>query len=344
MGPRGRASNALGRPRVVSACWKGGQHDHFPLPFPLPGPTSPALPLFTEIPGPLDTEGTLAAVALSQGQPRDREAATPGTATPCTVTPGTAAPPILAEISSLPGFASVPSRLVKRILAKEYIDMTEMLPETWRLEMSAASGCCPHAKRPRRGMITDILVWADCYASMAAILSSAYPEKAPHPLAHFHTVVRAARNFEGVAWATYDAVCRRQAANHGSLDWGAINNTLYSEAFTGRARVVPRCSYCLDDTHASHECSFAPVPASGNQPTAWDTTSDLRRAASRPPFSLPAQHPDQRLLRTSAAYSMRICAASSVANTPTSVAVAASRTRQRTVTPFSGRVPTWGFP
>ena len=93
-----------------------------------------------------------------------------------------------------------------------------MLPETWRLEMLAASGCCPHAKRPRRGMITDILVWADCYASMAAILSSAYPEKAPHLLAHFRTVVRAARNFEGVAWATYDAVCRRQAANRGSLE------------------------------------------------------------------------------------------------------------------------------
>ena len=155
--------------------------------------------------------------------------------------------------------------------------MTEMLPETWRLEMSAASGCCPHAKHPRRGMITDILVWVDCYASMAAILSSAYPEKAPHLLAHFRTVVRAAG-----AWATYDAVCRRQAANRGSLDWGAIDNTLYSEAFTGRARVVPRCSYCLDDTHASHECSFAPVPASGNQPTAWGATSDLRRAASRP--------------------------------------------------------------
>ena len=234
---------------------RGGSTIISPLPFPLPGPTGPTLPIFTETPGPPNSEGTLATAALSQGLSRDRE----------TATPSAAATPVPAEISSLPGFASVPSRLVKRIMSKEYIDMTEMLPETWRLEMSAASGCCPHAKRPRRGMITDILVWADCYASMAAILSSAYPEKAPHLLAHFRTVVRAARNFEGVAWATYDAVCRRQAANRGSLDWGAIDNTLYSEAFTGRARVVPRCSYCLDDTHASHECSFAPVPASASR-------------------------------------------------------------------------------
>ena len=298
---------------------RGGSTIISPLPFPLPGPTGPTLPIFTETPGPPNSEGTLAAAALSQGLPRDRE----------TATPGATATPVPAEISSLPGFASVPSRLVKRIMSKEYIDMTEMLPETWRLEMLAASGCCPHAKRPRRGMITDILVWADCYASMAAILSSAYPEKAPHLLAHFRTVVRAARNFEGVAWATYDAVCRRQAANRGSLDWGAIDNTLYSEAFTGRARVVPRCNYCLDDTHASHECSFAPVPASGNQPAAWGATSDLRRAASRP---IQPTRADRRLPRTSAAYSMQICAASSIANTHTFVAVAASLTRQWTVT------------
>jgi hypothetical protein len=70
----------------------------------------------------------------------------------------------------LPRFSSIPTKLIKEILMKEYehAGMWELLPETPLLS------CC-HSKSPRRGLVTDI---NECYATMAAVLSTAYPAKA----------------------------------------------------------------------------------------------------------------------------------------------------------------------
>ena len=157
---------------------------------------------------------------------------------------------------AIPGWGSLPPRLTRKILALEYVDMWELLPESWRLE-PAEGGCC-HSRRPRRGLVTSFPLWVECYAALVATLSTRYPEKMPHFMAYLRTITRASRNFEGTAWASYDMAFRRQAANQRSLDWGVIDSALYNEAFTGRARLIPRCRFCLADTHDSRECTFAP--------------------------------------------------------------------------------------
>ena len=93
---------------------------------------------------------------------------------------------------------------------------------------------------------------------MASVVISRFPGKVQHMFQYLRTIVRASRNFEGTAWVSYDAAFRRQAAINGSFDWGAIDPTLYNEAFTGQARIKARCSHCLSDTHGSHSCSLAP--------------------------------------------------------------------------------------
>ena len=164
------------------------------------------------------------------------------------------------DLASLPGFGSVPPKLVKKTLAKEYIDIWELLPETWQLE---AEGSCCHSKRPRHSLVTDVSLWTECYATMAAILVAAFPAKAPHLFAYLRTITKASRTFEGSAWASYDMAYRRQAANRGSLDWGLVDPALYNEAFAGRAKLVPRCRYCLADTHASQEFPHSPAETAG---------------------------------------------------------------------------------
>lgn len=155
-----------------------------------------------------------------------------------------------------PGLALIPPKLVQRILKGEFIDMYELLPETWRME-EAQDSCC-RSSRPKRGLVTDISLWTECYASLVAVLTTKYPEKAPQFMGYLRTIVRASRNFEGTAWASYDAAYRRQAANRKSFDWAAIDPTIYNEAFTGRAKLLPRCRYCLADTHEARECQYAP--------------------------------------------------------------------------------------
>ena len=72
--------------------------------------------------------------------------------------------------------------------------------------------------------------------------------------------MRAAGNFEGTAWVTFDMCYRRRAARRKDLAWSRVDPELYQDAFTGRARAVPRCSYCLSPHHASPICPFAPPP------------------------------------------------------------------------------------
>ena len=68
------------------------------------------------------------------------------------------------------------------------------------------------------------------------------------------TVARASRNYDTDAWVEYDSAFRRRAGNCGSLEWGTIDPAL----FTGRARNIKRCSYCVVDTHSLEECPYAP--------------------------------------------------------------------------------------
>jgi hypothetical protein len=45
---------------------------------------------------------------------------------------------------------------------------------------------------------------------------------------------------------------RRQALERQDLNWSVIDSRLYNEAFTGRARPIARCTYCLQDDHAAN--------------------------------------------------------------------------------------------
>lgn len=94
-------------------------------------------------------------------------------------------------------------------------------------------------------VVTSSLVWAKCYSMMAAALAAALPEKTPHFFVHPCTIAKAARNFEGTEWASYDSVVCRQAANKGSLDWGSVDNSTYSEAFSSP------CAHTVLGTHSS---------------------------------------------------------------------------------------------
>lgn len=118
--------------------------------------------------------------------------------------------------------------------------------------------CCHQRRGQRRGQFTDILLWTECYATLVAILSSRFPEKTAQFMAYLKTIVKAQRTFTGEGWVTYDACYRRKAALTKSLDWGVVDFTLYNETFTGRAKALPRCRYCLSEHHISANCVYAP--------------------------------------------------------------------------------------
>ena len=119
----------------------------------------------------------------------------------------------------------------------------------------------PGRQNPPRAPITDIKQWLEKYSLMAAVLVSRFPEKAPELFAYQATIIRAERNYEGQQWVEYDRQFRREALAGKSLDWSIPNHRLYQEAFTGRARNIPRYSYCVQDDHTSELCTKNPARA-----------------------------------------------------------------------------------
>lgn len=156
------------------------------------------------------------------------------------------------------GLSSVPPKVVKEIVNREYVDMWELLPNSWQVE---AEGSCCHTKHPCRSTLTNISIWTECFASMAAILVVAYLDKASHFFLYLRTITKASRTFEGSTWVSYDMPFRCQVANCGSLDWGTVNVALYNQAYASKVKYIPWCQYCLSDTQSSQEC---PLPNRNN--------------------------------------------------------------------------------
>ena len=157
--------------------------------------------------------------------------------------------------------STLPLRITRRIQNLEYVDIAELLPANYRFQELREDPCCSHSHRPlsRRALVTDILVWVEGYSQMVAVLAPLYPGYFHEFMAYLQIIVRASRNYEGTAGASYDVAFRRQAAAIRDLHWGRVDSTLYNEAFAGRARMIPRCRYCLGESHSSEECSYAPA-------------------------------------------------------------------------------------
>ena len=165
---------------------------------------------------------------------------------------------------SVPGpynpMAMVPAKVAKRILDLEYMEMAEIAAEDDPIQSTG------HPAGPSRPPVTNISQWLERYSVMAAILATRFPEKAPELLAYQSSIIRAERNYEGKQWVAYDRQYRREALARKDLNWSVPNVRLYNEAFTGRARAIPRCSYCLRDDHTASACPSIP-----SRPFPWDT-------------------------------------------------------------------------
>ena len=83
--------------------------------------------------------------------------------------------------------------LVETIVKLEFVEMSEMLSETWVSKSQDTPG--RPCRISRRGPITDTLVWVEYFSLMAAVLAERYPRKAPQLWAYLRCIVHAAHNY-----------------------------------------------------------------------------------------------------------------------------------------------------
>ena len=131
-----------------------------------------------------------------------------------------------------------PPKMVKRFLALEFVEMSELRADVWP-DDPAPTDSSHTPRRPGHPPVINIKTWLECFARMAAVLVSRFPEKAPELWAYQSTILNAAHSYEGATWVAYDRQYRREMLVRKDLNWSVPNSRLYNEAFTGRARFMP---------------------------------------------------------------------------------------------------------
>ncbi len=103
------------------------------------------------------------------------------------------------------GLPPVPKKLVKRILAGEFIDMSELLPDRLGavggqpLEDEHDHDRCKGSK-PKRRQVAHILEWLQCFSVYMAVIASEKPENVQDLLGYQALILEARMEYEGDAW------------------------------------------------------------------------------------------------------------------------------------------------
>ena len=147
----------------------------------------------------------------------------------------------------------VPEKLVNRIYRWQFIDMAELLPEAF-VSARAPSQMGPSAVVYQKWPATNVLIWVQCFGVYVGILAKQFPDAVPELMSYMISIIKASKNYEGLAWVNYDTLYCRWAAATNCRKWSQINLSLFSLCFTGKAQGLQHCDLCGDTAHMSSDC------------------------------------------------------------------------------------------
>ena len=96
-----------------------------------------------------------------------------------------------------------------------------------------------------------------------AVLTQKHPERISDLLGYRHLIITASLEYEGDNWLGYDRQFRLTAAATQNTTWGHVDQTLWSLAFSTKAKTT-RCQYCFSINHKAAECGWAPEHSMSN--------------------------------------------------------------------------------
>ena len=64
-------------------------------------------------------------------------------------------------------------------MALEFVEMRDLMPETWLKEEEESARNTLSLPRRRTAPVTNILQWLQCYAGMVGVLSQKFPQMVP---------------------------------------------------------------------------------------------------------------------------------------------------------------------
>ena len=168
-----------------------------------------------------------------------------------------------ATIATFPGCPAIPHKLVKKIVAWEYIDLADLLPEQLRHDSTSSTTAnvvilpelaCDIQRRKKR-QIPDIATWVQVYSIYMLVLSAHHPSSTSELIAYQLLIVQHSKKFEYPSWLQYDIEFRQWAAANQYTKWSQIHPQFYAYAFTARGKATAWCPVChLDGGNHTYDC------------------------------------------------------------------------------------------
>ena len=95
------------------------------------------------------------------------------------------------------GLPPVPTKLVARIEAGEFVDMAELLPDKLGFSKATLNDDQARPSKPRRRTVTNILEWTQCFATYMAVVCKKQPERMPDLLGYMILIIEPTWNMMG---------------------------------------------------------------------------------------------------------------------------------------------------
>ena len=161
------------------------------------------------------------------------------------------------------GLPALPTKLLHRVWANEYINFAELPPA--RNKQKAL----PHYLEGRvllvqmheldssNKAIPDLTTWAQCFAVYCAAIQQKQPGRVPDLMAYSFATASNARRYKWPSWVVYDQnFCQLMAENQ-DLEWAKTNPSLFTQCFIHTQKAQDDwCRVCQSVEHAT---SYAPT-------------------------------------------------------------------------------------
>ena len=154
----------------------------------------------------------------------------------------------------------LPPQLKKDIWAGKYCDLTHFMPKTnelitgemWSVVEGPEGG---FNKKIVRAKISSLHEWIKCWAKYMQAMAIQHVQELPNMIAYQLIITRASETNMGLSWLFYDEQFRLKMSSHPEMEWGRIDNHLWT--------------YCITNYASNkYETESAPLPKKvANPPT-----------------------------------------------------------------------------
>ena len=173
----------------------------------------------------------------------------------------------------------VPWKLAQKIWRGEFVDLNLLLPHRLGAPEPTLADALQNKQRETK-QISSIEHWMVCFNAYISVVALHYPERVRDLLAYASLIAKAAYDYEGTPWLSYDTHFRTLAASMRLQSWGAVDQSLWSQHFN---RATLRASNSGALAIGPYQADTAPVGGKART-SSWTRPKERSRPYGRSPI------------------------------------------------------------